>query len=81
MCAALKDLGAADIKPLHPGEATGFTGLPHLSGRHGIRALGRFIILAALVLVLGGAIFLLTWDIPPPTAAVEVVIPDAQLPR
>jgi hypothetical protein len=34
-----------------------------------------------LVLVLGGVIFLLTWDIPPPTSGVEVTIPDERLPR
>jgi hypothetical protein len=34
-----------------------------------------------VVVVLGGAIFLLTWDIPPPTAKVERVVPDSQLPH
>jgi hypothetical protein len=39
----------------------------------------------ALVLVAGlltsGAIFLLTWDIPPPSAPVEKVLPDDRFPR
>ena len=30
----------------------------------------------AFVAVAGFAVFLMTWDIPPPTATVEVVIPD-----
>jgi hypothetical protein len=43
--------------------------------------LGRLLALALLVLVLGGVVFLATWDIPPPTATVETVIPDERLPR
>jgi hypothetical protein len=39
----------------------------------------------ALVVVAGlltsGAIFLLTWDIPPPSAPVEKVLPDDRFPR
>lgn len=43
--------------------------------------LRRIIIIVALVVVLGGVTFLVTWDIPPPTARVERVIPDEELPR
>ena len=43
--------------------------------------LRRIIIIIALVIVLGGVTFLVTWDIPPPTARVEQVIPDEELPR
>ncbi|HET6469274.1 MAG TPA: hypothetical protein VFG43_12945 [Geminicoccaceae bacterium] len=43
--------------------------------------LSRFLLLFAFILVLGGVIFLLTWEIPPPTAPVEVTIPDERLPR
>jgi hypothetical protein len=43
--------------------------------------LSRFLFLLAFILVLGGVIFLLTWEIPPPTAPVEVTIPDERLPR
>jgi hypothetical protein len=39
------------------------------------------LLLLVLVLLLGGVIFLVTWDIPPPTARVEEVIPDERLPR
>jgi hypothetical protein len=31
--------------------------------------------------IVGGAVFLATWDIPPPTARQEIVIPDDRLPR
>ncbi|HEX6142564.1 MAG TPA: hypothetical protein VFZ01_07595 [Geminicoccaceae bacterium] len=43
--------------------------------------LRRILIVVALVVVLGGITFLVTWDIPPPTAKVERVIPDEELPR
>jgi hypothetical protein len=39
-----------------------------------------FIVLALLILV-GGAVFLVTWDIPPPSTVVEKEIPDARFPR
>lgn len=43
--------------------------------------LSRVLVMVLLVLVLGGVVFLITWDIPPPTAEIERVIPDDQLPR
>lgn len=43
--------------------------------------LRRVLIVVALVVVLGGITFLVTWDIPPPSAKVERVIPDEELPR
>jgi hypothetical protein len=43
--------------------------------------INRMLLVLLLVLVLGGAVFLFTWDIPPPTARVERVVPDDQLPR
>lgn len=43
--------------------------------------LRRVLIVVALVVVLGGITFLVTWDIPPPTSRVEQVIPDEELPR
>lgn len=45
------------------------------------RTLGRLLALVLLVVVLGGVVFLATWDIPPPTETVETVIPDERLPR
>lgn len=41
----------------------------------------RAFLLSLAVLVVGGVIFLATWDFPPPTMQVEVTIPDEQLPR
>jgi hypothetical protein len=43
--------------------------------------INRMLLVLLLVLVLGGAVFLVTWDIPPPTARVERVVPDDQFPR
>jgi hypothetical protein len=43
--------------------------------------LARVLLLLVLVLLLGGVVFLATWDRPPPTARVEEVIPDERLPR
>ena len=40
------------------------------------------ILVALIILVLvGGTVFLMVWDIPAPTARVEKVIPDARFPR
>lgn len=36
---------------------------------------------AVLLLVAGGAAFLLTWDIPAPSATKQVVLPDDRFPR
>ena len=35
----------------------------------------------ATAVVLGGVIFVLTWDVPAPTRTIEVVVPDEKLPR
>lgn len=43
--------------------------------------INRFLIVLLLVTVLGGTVFLMTWEIPPPTSRIERVIPDDQLPR
>ena len=43
--------------------------------------INRFILVLLLVLVLGGTVFLVTWEIPPPTARVERVVPDDAFPR
>jgi hypothetical protein len=39
------------------------------------------LVVLVLALVIGGGIFLATFDLPPPTAKVEKVIPDERLPR
>ncbi len=39
------------------------------------------IILTVLVVLVGGVVFLATWEIPAPSAVVEKVIPDDRFPR
>jgi hypothetical protein len=41
----------------------------------------RVLLVVVLVAVLGGTMFLVTWEIPAPSARIERVIPDDQLPR
>jgi hypothetical protein len=43
--------------------------------------INRVLVVLLLVLALGGTVFLVTWEIPPPTARVERVLPDEQFPR
>lgn len=40
----------------------------------------RMSLMILSVMVLGGLIFLLAWDIPPPTEPVEITLPDSQFP-
>lgn len=41
----------------------------------------RLLTLTLIIVILGGVVFLATWDIPPPTVQVETVVPDERLPR
>lgn len=41
----------------------------------------RALILAVVTLGLGGFLFLVLWDPPPPTRTVEIAVPEEQLPR
>ena len=43
--------------------------------------INRVLVVLLVVLALGGTVFLATWEIPPPTARVERVLPDEQFPR
>lgn len=45
------------------------------------RRISLIIVVIAILVIAGGAVFLATWNIPPPTKSVEKVIPDAKLPR
>jgi len=45
------------------------------------RRISLLIVVIAILVIAGGAVFLATWNIPPPTKSVEKVIPDAKLPR
>tara|TARA_A100001037_G_scaffold303478_1_gene337591 strand:- start:5593 stop:5733 length:141 start_codon:yes stop_codon:yes gene_type:complete len=39
------------------------------------------VLIIMLLAVVGGAVFLATWDIPPPSERVEKVLPDDRFPR
>ncbi|MDA8230434.1 MAG: hypothetical protein M0006_03760 [Magnetospirillum sp.] len=39
------------------------------------------LVVVVLAVLVGGGVFLATFDIPPPSTKVEKVIPDARLPR
>ncbi len=39
------------------------------------------LVILVLAVVIGGGVFLATFDLPPPSAKVEKVIPDARLPH
>lgn len=43
--------------------------------------LSSVLVVLVLAVIVGGAVFLATWDLPPPSARVEKVIPDEKLPR
>ena len=43
--------------------------------------INRILLVLLVVIVLGGTVFLVTWEIPPPTSRVERVLPDNQFPR
>jgi hypothetical protein len=46
-----------------------------------MRKLAFVIIAAALLVLVGGAVFLAAWKIPAPSSAVERAIPDDRFPR
>ncbi len=46
-----------------------------------MKNVSRIVLLLLLALIVGGAVFLVTWDIPPPVAKTEKVIPDERFPR
>jgi hypothetical protein len=46
-----------------------------------MKFLSRFILIVLLLLIVGGGIFLATWDIPSPQTRIEKVIPDERFPR
>lgn len=46
-----------------------------------MRRLGFVALLVVVGLLLSGALYLVNWDIPPPAASVEKVLPDERFPR
>lgn len=43
--------------------------------------LAGLLVILVLAIMVGGGIFLATFDLPPPTAKIEKVIPDERLPH
>lgn len=46
-----------------------------------MKVLSRILILLVLVVIVGGAVFLMTWDIPAPTHLIEKPLPNDKLPN
>ena len=46
-----------------------------------MKNISRFVLVVAFLSLVGGAVFLATWDIPPPVKNVERVLPDDRFPR
>ncbi len=46
-----------------------------------MRGLPAMLLIVVALVIAGAAVFLVTWDIPAPTAPVEKVIPNERFPR
>jgi hypothetical protein len=46
-----------------------------------MKGLSRLVLLLVLLVLVGGGVFLATWDIPAPSKTVEKRIPDARFPK
>ena len=46
-----------------------------------MKTLSKLVLLTVFFLIVGGAVFLATWDIPAPGVDIERVIPDERFPR
>ncbi len=46
-----------------------------------MRKLTLVLVVIVLAVLVGGGAYLATWEIPPPTMAVEKVLPDERFPR
>jgi hypothetical protein len=46
-----------------------------------MRSLSRIVLFFLVLMTVGGAVFLATWDIPAPITKIEKVIPDDRFPR
>ncbi len=46
-----------------------------------MKNISRFVFVLVILSLAGGAMFLATWDIPPPVKKVERVLPDDRFPR
>ena len=77
----LKLRHASAYKAAIPARGKPFAGAQTRTALRPMSTINRFLIVLLLVLVLGGTVFLVTWEIPPPTARVERVLPDDTFPR
>ena len=50
-------------------------------GRACMKKLASFVIVGALIILIGGGLFLATWQIPVPATEVERTLPDDRFPR
>ena len=46
-----------------------------------MKRISRLVLFLIAVVIAGGAVFLVTWDIPAPRANIEKVLPDARFPN
>ena len=46
-----------------------------------MRSLSRIVLFFLVAMIIGGAVFLATWDIPAPMTKIEKTIPDDRFPR
>ncbi len=46
-----------------------------------MKKLSSLVFFVVVALIVGGAVFLATWDMPSPASRVEKVIPDGRFPR
>ena len=46
-----------------------------------MKGLSKFIFFIVLIMIVGGGVFLATWDIPAPAATVEKVLPNDRFPK
>ncbi len=46
-----------------------------------MKNISRVVFVLVVLMLVGGGVFLATWDIPPPVKKVEKVLPDDRFPR
>ena len=59
----------------------GFGGTWRIGSREAMAAVGRVLVVILLAALIGGAAYLMLWDIPAPRKPVEVTVPDDRLPK
>lgn len=46
-----------------------------------MKNISRLVLIAVVLILIGGSTFLATWDIPAPMSTIEKVLPDDRFPR